>query len=146
MKKSIPVGLVVVGALFALVMTTGAKKESLEDNAAFSSYADQAIAEVFLAAKEVQAEPSIDELLSVLQFRSSCQVIASVVASRGSEGSRARLEAIPAEALAIGQPEASAFFSSEIVSAARRGDWERLESFVSTECDPEQDMSVSVRK
>lgn len=133
-------------AAIAIATTSGAKNEPPERNPAFSGYTPQAVDHVFRLARSAETEPTSDEVLSVLQFRHSCQVIASFTSSRGVADSRARLEALPEEARAIGQPEAAEFFADQIITAARAGDWGRLESFVSNECDPNQDMKIPLRK
>lgn len=135
-------------AVAVVATTAGATEEPLEANTAFAAFTPEAVELVFQLAgsAEEPTEPTTDEVLGVLQFRHSCQVVASFIESRGARDSRARLEALPGEAREIGQPYAAQFFADQIISAAQAEDWERLESFVSSECDPNQDMTVPLRK
>lgn len=133
-------------AAIAIAAISGARNEAPERNPAFGDYTPQAVDHVFRLARSAGTEPTGDEVLSVVQFRHSCQVVASFANSRGAGDSRARLEALPDEAGAIGQPEAAQFFADHILPAAQAGDWGPLESFVSNECDPNQDMKLPLRK
>ncbi len=135
-------------AVAVVAATTGATEERLEANPAFAAFTPEAVEHALQLARSAEepSEPTTDDILSVLQFRHSCQVVASFIESRGAGDSRARLEALPGEAREIGQPYAAEFFADQIVPAAQAEEWERLESFVSSECDPNQDMTVPLRR
>ncbi len=135
-------------AVAVVAATTGATEQPLEANPAFAAFTPEAVEEVLQLARSAEepTEPTTDQVLGVLQFRHSCQVVASFIESRGAGDSRARLEALPGEAREVGQPYTAELFADQIVPAAQAEDWERLELFVSNECDPNQDMTIALRR
>lgn len=143
-------GLLAVLLAATIVLSTAAKSTGGGDFETLVRQYDQSdVGWLREQARQNGIDPTDADLVGVLEFRQACYVLSqALTVSRldGQAPAEVALRELPADARARGQAFAADVFRDQLLTPALNGDLQPIRDFVARECDPNQDLSKSVRR